>query len=180
MVFSLRVRPRWPHSPWDGAHVAFSTCQPKKSRKPSIVALRREGSTGDVADRSIEDRDAEVQFRVGDRQWRGDAEHAAHPAKRGDVHRQAELEAKPRDSGAEFGRGLLGPLVGDDLESNEQSAATHVTDALIAIAQLTEPGQKAGARLGRALRESLAQDDLDDLQPHRGREWVRDVRGVEE
>ena len=48
--------------------------------KPPRTIGADPGSASDVTDRLVEDRDAEVEFVVGDRERRSDAEHAAHPA----------------------------------------------------------------------------------------------------
>ncbi len=50
---------------------------------------------------------------------------------------------------------------------DEQAAAAHVADALVALAQLGEPGAQPGAGRRGALGEAVADDDLEDLERRR-------------
>ena len=124
----------------------------------------------------VENLETEVDLRRidGDRRRNAeDAEAASH-----DAGHHAELQAFPGDTTRELGRGRLGPAVLDQVETEQQSAAAYVADALVTLLQGAEAGLEALAEHPGAFGQPLAQDDLDDLQADGGWQRVGGVRGI--
>src|SRR5207244_10921029 len=97
-------------------------------------------------------------------------------ARADDVHRQAALQAFVRDGAAELVGGRPGVPVGDELETDEQAAATHVADLLVRALQFAEAcGQVLAGGRGRPNEPPLL-DHVQNGQTRGGRQRIRDVR----
>ena len=102
-----------------------------------------------VRERLIEDLQAEVDVLGGDRQRRGDAQHAAQPGELDDVHVQAELDAALGHRRAVARVGLAGLAVADQVDAEHEADAADVADDLVAALELLQAGAQARARSRR-------------------------------
>src|SRR4051812_14430020 len=115
-------------------------------------------SRRDVAERLVEDLEAEVHLLVGGRQRRCDPECLAQLTQLHDVHVQAELEAAGRDRRAELGRALLGRAIENELERPVLACETDVVWRVYSPISWERSARKsaAGRALGLLLRRARA------------------------
>src|SRR4030088_3127887 len=111
----------------------------------------------------IEYLESEVDFVGLDGDRRGNAEDAEAAAN--DAGHHAELEAFAGNTLGELGIGRLGPAVLHQVEAEQQPAAAHVADTIVALLEDEQAGLESFAEAVGAFRQLVAQDDLDDLEP---------------
>src|SRR5215471_14584141 len=75
--------------------------------------------SGGVADRLVEDRQAERKFVLGGGQWWGDPENAAHSGQLHDVHVQTQFETAFGDERAQLVGTAFGLAVDDQFEAGQ-------------------------------------------------------------
>lgn len=78
--------------------------------------------------RPVDDREAEVNFLVGNGQWRRNPEHTAHARELNNIDAQAEFQAAVSDGYAQFWCWLFAGTILHDFHSQHQSAAPHITN----------------------------------------------------
>jgi len=136
--------------------------------------------SGGVADRLVEDRQAERKFVLGGGQWWSDPENTAHSGQLNDVHVQAQFEAALGDERTQLVGTAFGLAVDDQFEAGQQATSPDIADDFVPVRDLLQTMPEDAAKVACAFVEPVTLQHVEDGGADSGRQRVRDVRGEEQ